>query len=77
MYWTKAYWLDLLERAIKTGAQVAAPLIGATVIWDVDWKLTLGITAAAVLSSVLTSLASAGFSNQGTASLSSSVEYTE
>lgn len=77
--WTKAFWLDTIERSIKTAAQVAAPLIGATVIWDVDWRLALGITLAAALNSVLTSVGSSlAFApgNTGNASLISGNEYT-
>lgn len=61
-YFSRAFWYDALERAIKTGAQVLVALIGtgSLGILQVDWLNTLSVTALAVIVSVLTSIASAG-----------------
>lgn len=45
-------------RCIRTGAQTAASLITVGVgVFDVDWKMVLGITATSMIASLLTSLA--------------------
>ena len=64
---TKEFWLDLLERALKTFAQtlVAVIPVGA-VLWEIPWTDGLGIAATATVISVLTSIASGGAN--GTAS---------
>ena len=48
-----------LVRAVKTGAQTLASLIGtgAVGITDLDWPALLGVTATAMLLSVLMSVA--------------------
>lgn len=71
--WTKHFWKDALERAVKTAAQ------SAIIAWGVGEQLLNLFTAdilligqfavsGAVLS-LLTSVASAPFSDRGTASL--------
>ncbi len=61
---------DLLERALKTAAQTAIALIGvAQVVSGVDWTAVADGTGLAVILSVLTSLLSYNFGDQGTASL--------
>lgn len=56
---TKAFWLDALERAVKTAAQavIASGLISAAV--SIDWQAITGIGLTAALLSVLTSIGSA------------------
>ena len=46
-YFSRAFWYDALERAIKTGAQVLVALIGtgSLGILQVDWLNTLSVTA--------------------------------
>lgn len=71
--WSRAFWKDTAERAIKTAAQTAI------VAWGVGDQLLNLFTADLVLIgqfavsgavlSVLTSIASAPFSDRGTASL--------
>ena len=52
--WVKA----ALVRAIKTAAQTALALVGASsVLSDVDWGVTLSTVAVAALLSILTSFA--------------------
>lgn len=68
---TKRFWLDALERAVKTAAQTAAALIGtgAVGIIDVDWQNIFSVSAVAAILSVLTSVASAPAGDPGTASV--------
>jgi hypothetical protein len=57
---TTAFWIASLERAIKTAAQVLIAQIGtdAVGVTNLDWPQMLGITATAVVLSLLTSVAS-------------------
>ena len=65
---TKAFWRDAAERALKTGAQsLAGALAGYTI--GQDWKAALVGAAVTTASSLLTSMASAPFGTKGTASL--------
>lgn len=53
------FWVAVLERALKTGAQVAAAAIlvdGVVDVLALDWQHTASITIGAMLLSVLTSL---------------------
>lgn len=56
--WTKAFWFQSAERAIKTAAQTAAGLISANGlgVLDVDWSQMGSVTALALLYSLLTSV---------------------
>lgn len=58
--WTKRFWKDTTERAIKSFAQSAVTLIGADVInvVNLDWQFVTGASVTVALVSVLTSLAS-------------------
>ena len=69
--WTKSFWKDAAERAIKTFAQVAATflVLGTTGVADVDWIQVASVSGVAALISVLTSVASEGIGAKGTASL--------
>ena len=68
--WTKRFWLDALERAIKTGAQVLLGVIsGLTAIDELDWA-AVGITVGvAVAASLLTSIISSQVGSPSDASL--------
>lgn len=65
------YLKDLVERAAKTAAQTAvASFVGGGVgLLDVDWIQVISLSGMAAIVSVLTSIASQGFGNNGTASL--------
>ena len=69
--WTKSFWKDAAERAVKTFAQVAATflVIGTTGVLDVDWVQVASVSGVAALISVLTSVASEGVATKGNASL--------
>lgn len=76
---TKRFWLDALERAVKTAAQTAAALIGtgAVGIIDVDWQNIASVSAVAAILSVLTSVASAPAGDPESASLRGRYAKTE
>lgn len=71
---TRAFWKDALERALKTLAQalVATLLVGVP-LWSIDWIEVLGIGLTAAVISLLTSLASGGLGNKGTASITRAI----
>lgn len=65
----REFWLDLVERALKTGAQAAAGVLVGSNILAMDWRQAAAIVGTAVLASVLTSLGSAQIGDVGTASV--------
>ena len=62
MLFTKDFWIDTLERAIRTACQAAlsAGVIGGVGLFEVDWLNVCGIALVAAIASVLTSVASSG-----------------
>lgn len=59
IYATSGFWVGVVERAVKTGAQAGLAFLataGAGVL-DWDWVALASVTAAAVVLSILTSLA--------------------
>lgn len=68
---TRAFWRDAAERAAKTAAQAAILAIGADQVnaLTVGWVDVLGFAAGGLALSLLTSIASAGAAQRGTASL--------
>lgn len=71
MIWTKAFWQDATERAIKTLAQVILALgaAGALNAFEVDWITVAGIGLGAALLSYASSIVSAEIRKSGSASL--------
>jgi hypothetical protein len=69
--WTVTFWKDALERAIKTAAQSLIALWSAGVmgLFEIDVVQSLSVAGLAALTSVLTSIASEGIGDKGTASL--------
>lgn len=68
---TGTFWLDTLERAIKTAAQTLLGLIGTNVVdvTSLEWQ-DIGVAVAFTTGlSVLTSIVSSGIGEPGTASL--------
>ncbi|MGV0438853.1 holin [Corynebacterium mastitidis] len=65
---TRSFWTDAAERAVKTLAQaLIAVLAVGTPIYEIAWAEALGIAATAAVISVLTSVASVGVGESGTA----------
>ena len=61
---TREFWLETADRAIKSFAQAMLLAWGAGElfdIWSVDWRTTLGFGLGGAAISVLTSIAAAGF----------------
>ena len=76
IYATAAFWKATAERALKTTAQVALALLSADHllgVLDVDWQATGSATLLAALLSVLSSIASAKISSDGSPSLGGEV----
>lgn len=70
--WTRAFWLDAGERALKATAQTLLSLWvlgGAFNILTVSWGPAVGVSLGAAVLSLLTSIVSSGFGDKGTASL--------
>lgn len=59
---TKDFWVDTFERAIRTACQAAlsAGVVGGVGLFDVDWQNVGGIALVAAIASVLTCVASSG-----------------
>ncbi|MGB3707591.1 holin [Gordonia sp. (in: high G+C Gram-positive bacteria)] len=65
---TRRFWSDAVERAVKTGAQTLAAMfaVGVTVL-SIDWTDALAVSGTAMMLSVLTSIASTGVGDHTTA----------
>lgn len=71
---TRTFLKDTAERALKTFAQTVVAVLAIGVpLWSVDWMEALGLGLTAAVVSLLTSVASGGFGNRGTASLTHAV----
>lgn len=70
---TRAFWFDAGERAIKTAAQAALLVLGQDMLgFDVflaDWLNLAGFAAGGAVLSILTSVASAGAPGMSPASI--------
>ena len=68
---TRTFWLDALERAVKTAAQSAVLVVGAGQVdaLSADWLTVGGFALGGALLSVLTSMASAASPGISPASL--------
>lgn len=69
--WTKVFWMEATERALKTFAQFILSLqtVSALNILTVDWPQTLGVALGGVLFSYATSIVSASINKKGSPSL--------
>ena len=66
----RKFWIDTIERAVKTAAQAAIAVIGtSTLLGDIDWAVILSTIGVAALLSLLTSIASNGITGNHSASL--------
>ena len=69
-FWTKAFWKDTTERAVKTAAQTAMASFGVgTGLLDVDWAASASVVGAATVFSILSSIVSSGVGDPTNASL--------
>ncbi len=69
---TKTFWLEALDRAVKSAAQSVLLLWGAAEAFDLfaaDFVSVGGLALGAAVLSVLTSVVSAPMNQKGTASL--------
>lgn len=68
--WTKIFWMDALDRAIRTFAQaLLATVTVGDAIYHVDWQAGLGIAATAAVASVLTSISTSKVGDAETAAI--------
>lgn len=68
---SKVFWVDVVERAVKTFAQAAVAVLTSGVfgLLDVDWLTLVSVAGLAALVSVLTSVASGSVTKGESASL--------
>ena len=61
---SREFWIDTLERAVKTFAQAAVAVIGANAVGvtDIDFAVVASVAGLAALLSVLSSIASSASS---------------
>lgn len=71
-----SFWKDAGERAAKSAAQAGLLVLGGDAInvITLDWLTLGGAFGGGALLSLLTSVASAGIANRGTASLTKAIE---
>lgn len=68
--WTKIFWIDAADRALRTFAQaLLATITVGDAIYHVDWTAGLGIAATAAIASLLTSVATSKVGETGTAAI--------
>lgn len=67
---TRAFWKDTAERAIRSGATSFVATFGGTaILWNLHWQLLVGIPLTAAVLEVAVALSSASIGRKGTASL--------
>lgn len=69
---TKQFWIDASERALKTFAQTFLAMIAGVAVFNAinaDWQTLLGVSLGAAVLSYLTSIVSAEIGDHGSASL--------
>lgn len=70
--YTKEFWKDAVERAVKTAAQAGILAIGASEgfnLFDLDPTVFAGFALGGAFLSILMSIASSGVNKEGSASL--------
>lgn len=74
---TRLFWVDAAERAVKTAAQAGLLSIGASEgfnLFTLDLKVFLGFVGGGAFLSILMSVASAGVGDSNSASLVNNVK---
>lgn len=68
---TKEFWLEASERALKTFAQTLLALLGAVSfnVFTADWQTLIGVSLGAAVLSYATSIVSAEIGDYGKPSL--------
>jgi len=67
---TKAFWKDTSERAVRNAAtSFIATLGGTAILWHVNWELLVGVPVTAAVLEVAIALSGAKVGQKGTASL--------
>lgn len=67
---TKSFWTDTAERAIRSGATSFVATVGGTaILWDLNWELLVGIPVTAAVLEVAIALSGSRVGKRGTASL--------
>jgi Na+-transporting NADH:ubiquinone oxidoreductase subunit NqrB len=69
---TKQFWIEASERALKTFAQTFLAMIGAVSVFNAfvaDWQTLFGVSLGSAFLSYLTSIVSAEIGDRGTPSL--------
>ena len=72
LMFTKKFWVESSERALKTFAQTLLAMIGAVAVFDAftaDWLTMISVSLGATVLSYLTSIVSAEVGDYGTPSL--------
>lgn len=68
--WSKIFWIDAADRALRTFAQaLLATITVGDAIYHVDWTAGLGIAATAAIASLLTSVATSKVGDASTAAI--------
>lgn len=69
--WTKSFWRQAIERAVKTFAQAAVALLtgDGLGLLNIDWGTVGSVAGLAAVVSLLTSVATSGMGPQGTPSV--------
>lgn len=75
--WTKLFWKQVAERAVKTFIQTMVVAVGlgepGADVFHLNWRAALGVAVAATVASVISSLLTAGM---GAKNSPSAVEVT-
>lgn len=71
MWNSRAYWIDLTERVVTSGAGALLAFLGGDLadLWSVNWRAATGVAGAAALVSLCKALIAAKVGDSGTAAL--------
>lgn len=67
---SKSFWRDTAERAVRNAAtSFSATLGGTAILWELKWELLIGVPLTAAVLEVAVSLSGTRVGQKGTASL--------